>query len=520
MLVDGVSFIKVENTHPTKYENVKVWTALSTWHPMVDGSIRNLKIGSGPQASINLDNALLYSGGQTISIPQTFLGPVHVEGNLVLDDGVSLAKGDLKLNKNDIPYGNTAVTQKVSFAKVSVDDPGLTAPNFSDLPASLVDSIDHVAPKAAPSVHIKGKLKIVPDEADVDSFVATGDRVGLVNDNVNYHDISDLYDNAAWLSAPGSLPDIASSSVISFDAEFNVDQLEMAKMPPNNLAISLPTASNLNPTPLSDFVREAESGGVYNIGGDKTFVNITDTGKIVAQTFNGKTLDQFVNKKDIQVISKHAKFNAGIKVADVVGYNGNPLVDTKNLTEYFNDNVAVLLAMEKNKHFNTITIGSGATLKIDNMINSYNLKERTDKIVRADNENTEISGVKVVQKPASLGLVKVNQINTAYDGKAYAKSYDVKDFVNIKNAQSIPAGKTFSGSVTLGDVSFLGSESDIVTKNGNLRAPPLTNCFIDINSELDFVEVDRKVSFEAMTTNHLEIAKGKNSFFNYKSILI
>ena len=447
------------------------------------------------------------------------------------------------------------------------------------------------------------------------------------------------------------------------------------------------TASNLNSAPLSDFVRKADPGGVYNIGGDKTFVNITETGKIVAQTFNGKTLDQFVNKKDVQVISKHAKFNAGIKATDVVGYNGNPLVDKKNLTEYFNDNVAVLLAMEKNKHFNTITIGSGATLKIDNMINSYNLKERTDKIVRADNEQAEISGDKIVQKAASLGLVKVHQINTAFDGTAYAKSYEVKDFVNIKNAQSIPAGKTFSGEkkeytkvfshdssggyfstkeqvlksnpdnsdaglfsilyrleefrngdgkfqfklcypeiqgiggkscnewiqssnpttdttitgfqpvslafvknsvnndwkglginlpkhqgptliddapshgywysaigafndwggpgnfpgpriephkqkspttkvvlfvvskgggVTLGDVSFLGSEADIVTKNGKLRAPPLTNCFIDINSELDYVEVDRKVSFEAMTTSNLEIAKGTVSLIvNY-----
>ena len=682
--MNGSGVIKVENTHPTKYEKVKVWTALSTWYPdPVSANIRNLKIGSGPQVSINLDNALLYSGGQTISIPQTFMGAVHVEGNLVLEDGVSLAKGALKLNKADVPYDNATVTQKVSFAKVSVDDPGIFAPNFSDLPPALVDNIDHVAPKAALKAHIKGKLKIVPDEADVKTFAATGDRIGLVNDKVNGYDISDLYDNAAWLSAPGSLPDITSSSVISFDAKFNADQLQTAKMPPNNLAISLPTASNLNPTPLSNFVRKAEPGGVYNIGGDKTFVNITETGKIVAQTFNGKTLDQFVNKKDAQVISKHAKFNAGIKATDVVGYNGNPLVDKKNLTEYFNDNVAVLLAMEKNKHFNTITIGSGATLKIDNMINSYNLKERTDKIVRADNEQAEISGNKIVQKAASLGLVKVDQINAAFDGTAYAKSYEVKDFVNIKNAQSIPAGKTFSGekkeytkvfshdtsgryfstkeqvlksnpdnsdaglfsilyrleefrngdgkfqfklcypeiqgiggkrcnewiqssnpttdstitgfqpislafvkngvnsdweglginqgprnqgptliddapshynyysgigafsqwvsspggptfpgpriepheikspttkvelfvlseggSVTLGDVSFLGSKSDIVTINGILRAPPLTNCFIDINSELDFVKVDRKVSFEAMTTNYLEIAKG------------
>ena len=257
-------------------------------------------------------------------------------------------------------------------------------------------------------------------------------------------------------------------------------------------------------------MRKANDGGVYNIGGVKTFVNITNVEEIVAKTFNGKTLNQFVNKKDEQNISKHAKFNAGFKVKDIVGHSNKiPLVDTKNLTEYFNDNVAVLLAMEKNKHFNTLTIGSGAKLKIDNKINSYNLKERTEKIVRADVEEVEISGDKTVEKSASLGPVKVGKINTAYKDDTYGKSYVVDDFVNIKNAQTIPAWKTFSGSVTLGDVSFLGAEADIVTGNGKLRAPPLTNCFIDINSGQDFVEVDRKVSFEALTTNHLQIAKGK-----------
>jgi hypothetical protein len=124
----------------------------------------------------------------------------------------------------------------------------------------------------------------------------------------------------------------------------------MAKMPPNNLAISLPTASNLNPTPLSDFVRKAEPGGVYNIGGDKTFVNITETGKIVAQTFNSKTLDQFVNKKDAQVISKHAKSNAGIKATDVVEVlvflhskkNSNIIVEIFSQVLFINKRIAVV----------------------------------------------------------------------------------------------------------------------------------------------------------------------------------
>ena len=195
-------------------------------------------MASAPTVSINLDNALRYSGGQTIPSPQAFKGPVQVEGNVALEAGIGLSKGDLKLVKADIPYDNAAIAQKINFAKVTVKDPGVTAPNFSDLPASLVESMDHVAPKAAANVHIKGKLKIVPDTADVDSFVATGNRIGLVKDKVNKHDISDLYDNAAWLSPPASLPDITSKSVIKFDAKFNTaDQLKMVQMPPNNLNI-------------------------------------------------------------------------------------------------------------------------------------------------------------------------------------------------------------------------------------------------------------------------------------------
>ena len=45
LIVDGKSARKVENTVPTKYENVKVWTGLDSFQPAVDGSIRNFKLG-------------------------------------------------------------------------------------------------------------------------------------------------------------------------------------------------------------------------------------------------------------------------------------------------------------------------------------------------------------------------------------------------------------------------------------------------------------------------------------------
>ena len=458
---------------------------------------------------IDLDKALRYTGGQTIPAQQTFTGSVQVAGNLALDTGIGLSKGALKLNTADIPNENTPVTRSVIFSgKVTAEEPGITAPTFSDLPQTLVDNIDHVAPKSDQNVRIKGKLRIVPDDAD--SFNARGSRFGLVEPKVNTFDIADMFDYAAWLSAPPSKKAITSKSEISFTSKFNVNELKMVDMPPNDLKI--------NNIPLSEFVRKkATPGGTYNIGGAKTFVDITNVSNIVAKTFNLKTLDQFVNKRYEQHIAKSANFNAGLEATDITGHNGMiPTVDGKNLTQYFHENVAVLLALKKNKHFNTITIGSGAHLEILNKINDYNLKERVDQIVRTDVAEAEISGDKIVEKAASLGPVHVNQISTAYNAatSTYDKTYVVTDFVNIKNPQSIPAGKTFSGAVKLGDVSFLGSESNISTANGVLQAPPLTNCFIDINAA-NPQKVYRKVSFQEMTTNILKIAKGKNKYMLY-----
>ena len=564
----------------------------------------------------------------------------------------------------------------------------------------------------------------MPDDADVDTFNARGSRFGLVKPNVNTFNVVDMFDNAAWLSAPPSKhPNITSKSEIIFTSKFKCNELEMVDMPPNDLKI--------NNIPLSEFVRrkKATTGGTYNIGGAKTFVDITNTSNIMAKTFNLKTLNQFVNKRDVQNINVNANFNAGLNATDITGHDDLiPTVDGKNLTKYFHENITVLLALGKNKHFNTITIGPEAELKIKDKINDYNLKERVDQIVRTVNstdlsitptggtgkividgpitvkdnqllttipewgenftisfelwiesypvvnhhenpsklaellrfecqdnqlpiadckgcdptndripgifltyqgigvgmdmpfDNTwkmfqidlkywanvtmtrsqnewqdffeiiidssswkrrlfkdwrfphnnakfinprtfknvkvyaadisnpiypisdakiknlvintgaveettvkassnsnsnsvSISGDKVVKSAASLGPVNVSQINTAYNEttSTYDKSYVVTDFVNIKNPQSIPAGKTFSGAVKLADVSFLGSESNISTANGVLRAPPLTNCFIDVNSD-DTQKVDRKVSFQEMTTSNLKIVKGKNKY--------
>ena len=468
-----------------------------------NGGVQTSSLSEG-SVTINVADALRYSGGQTISANQMFNGPVIVAGNLSLEAGVGLSKGDLKLLKADIPYDGAAINKNVLFSNATAEDPGLTAPHFSYLSPELIANKDHIAPKSAASVHIKGKLKFAPEELDLDSFTATGVGIGLVKATVNGHNVSELFDNAAWLSAPDSREEVTSSTVMVVDSKFDINELQMVQMPQQNL--------NISSTPLALFARKANPDGVYKIGGDKTFVNITDTEEILAKTFNIKTLDQFVTKHTEQNISMGAQFNAGIKVQNIVGFNGKiPLVDSKNLTEYFSNNLGTLLAMEKNLHFNTITVGPGATIMIDNLLNSYNLKERSDNIVRTDATKVEISGNKLVPSEASLGPVKVDRINTAYSDadSAYQKSYELSDFVNMKNPQTIYAGKSFSGGVTLGDVSFLGSESLIQTKNGNLRAPPLTNCFIDVNSEQEFIEINRKVSFETLNTDQLHIVKGK-----------
>ena len=148
-------------------------------------------------------------------------------------------------------------------------------------------------------------------------------------------------------------------------------------------------------------------------------------------------MDQFVNKRDEQNISKTANFNAGLEAENIIGHDDLiPTVDGKDLTQYFHENVAVLLALEKNKHFNTITIGSEAELKINNKINDYNLKERVNQIVRTDVAEAEISGDKVVEGATNnLPITADNLLATIPSwGKSFAVTFQVKiDSLNGNN---------------------------------------------------------------------------------------
>ena len=81
----------------------------------------------------------------------------------------------------------------------------------------------------------------------------------------------------------------------------------------------------------------------------------------------------------------------------------------------------------------------------------------------------------------------------------------MKDFVDIKNPQSLSTGKSFDGPVTLGPLSFIGAAASI----NNMKMSSLQNCWINTASSADFIEVTRKVTFEDLVTPRFQFKKGK-----------
>ena len=81
----------------------------------------------------------------------------------------------------------------------------------------------------------------------------------------------------------------------------------------------------------------------------------------------------------------------------------------------------------------------------------------------------------------------------------------MKDFVDIKNPQSLSTGKSFDGPVTLGHLSFIGASASI----NNMKMSSLQNCWINTAPSTDFIEVTRKVTFEDLVTPRFQLTKGK-----------
>ena len=150
-----------------------------------------------------------------------------------------------------------------------------------------------------------------------------------------------------------------------------------------------------------------------------------------------------------------------------------------------------------------------ASITLKSTMNEVDLVDRTNNIVRKDVPTVDISGDKTFSKATSLNTIRVKDIHTGPHGTgSYDKTYQVDDFVNTKNAQSLSSGKTFAGLVTLGDLKFIGSSANINDK----KIASLQNCWMDTSSSTDVIDVTRKVSFENLITPGFQAyKKGKGS---------
>ena len=465
------------------------------------GDIQSTTLADGT-TSVAADSVLKYSGGQSISSGREFGGQVSVSGNLEVDEGVALGEGSSDLEFANIPTQSQSINRDLTFSNAVFEDSGLVSPQFTHLDSQFSVKKTHLVPKSAQNIHVVGTLTFDEDS----SFSSVGTSMGVVDGAVNNLNVDDMFQHCAWLSAPDSLVLLNSDSVITFTSDVEFTEVDFDEMPPASQLI--------NSVSITEFVKQDNPSGVHNIGGDKTFASIASVEDVVANKYNSKTLDKFINKKSEQIISGSATFTDVVTAVNINGDSGaQPLVDDTNFTLLFSKDYDILPGVEQSSfHFDTIHIAPSATLQIRNQINAYNLTERVENIVREDEAAAVIDGDKIVLEQLQSDQVKVDVINTGYQEltSAYDNSYNLEDFVNIQNSQKIEAGKTIVGSVTLGDTNFLGSSSNIITNSAHeQKVAPITNCWIDVLGTVpdDVITIDKRVKFSNLITEGFSMTK-------------
>merc|ERR1719312_1448009 len=345
---------------------------------------------------------------------------------------------------------------------------------------------ENLVPKASQTAHIKGTLdvvKVVDKKLEI-----VGSKVGVVN-TVNGEDIAGIHDNCAWLEAPLSLAETLNShSTITFAAKTEFYDADITDDV---------TVSKINGQDYSKYVK-VDPDMKYNVGGKKTFGTGSSASKITAKSFNGLTLDQLITKKSPQEISGTSTFNAAV-TADKISagvQDAPPTIDGETLSSLISKDIDGG-NNDASKKFSTIKINDGASIRIKNKMNTVDLVARTGNIVKKDSPSVQISGGKTFEKQVAFDKIQVENIHTnkGQDGQ-YTQTYQVEDFVDIKNPQSLSTGKIFEGSVKLGDLTFIGEAASI----NDVKMSSLQNCWIDTSagSQNPFNEVTRRVNFEEL----------------------
>ena len=453
--------------------------------------------------TVTTSNLLRLVGGQTLSGHQVFSGGVSVETDLQVADGLLVSSPLLQedLDLADIPLQN--ISGQLMLSEVVLNGFGLQAEHLnSSFPSDL--NVDQLVPQDAEAVNITGTL--IFQSSDVLTF---GSSVGVVDgeNNFNDHNISSLYENAAWREAPQSLDTVNFDTVLTFPSQAVFtggvtfeDSLHVTE---------------INGIPFTDYLQEgALDNETVHIGGDKTLNNGSMFDEILATSFNSLTLDQLVDKNSAQSVEM-SRFEDEVTVDDILGVSDDgrlPTVDGVDLVSlassdipgFVNETVfGSSLSVETN--FSTIVIGSSASITIQNKMNDIDLVDRVDNIVRLDESTVNITGDKIFSLSVAANDIKIKNIQTEYDtgSSSYLDTFVFDDFINTQNPQTVGSGKTFTGNATFAGMFFVSAESKI----NSVKIAPLLECWIDINSADDVILIDEPVKFLSLVTDGLNISR-------------
>ena len=232
------------------------------------------------------DNVLKYTGGQTFAKTQTFIKDVSLDGGISLDGSKLTNSLDLTKIAKDGIYNN----RRIKLDEAEVKGTGLNAPNIKS--SFLQTSINSLVKKSGDLVSIKGTLRFTGNTDK--SFTTTGHQVDVVDGLVNGHDVSDLYLNSAWKTAPSSLSDsINDNSIIRFQKPVSFS---------NFIAQTDAEVTKINDILYTDYVKNLYPS-YSRVPSVKTFTGNLNTQDILATSINSKTVDQFISKKSDQFIS-------------------------------------------------------------------------------------------------------------------------------------------------------------------------------------------------------------------------
>jgi len=490
-----------------KNQQISGQTTLTGTVRVTDGltSVKLSAEKSGITTTVTTANLLRYDQDQSFLLPQVFTGPVSVSANFGFDVGVKgkdAAETVTEIDFSEDISSLSAVLGDIRFVgAVTAEVSGLTAPN---LESSFLEDVDEnlIVRASEETVYIQGKLII---KAISDDFSASGNSIGIAGANMNTHNIQTLYDTAAWTYAPSSLPAITPDSVITFTKNVHFSSPITVN---SNIVVT-----KINDFTEADYIKKSHWEGSEEclVEGTKTLKSASSFDEVVAQSYNGLSLDQFVTKTTEQIeFPSLNTFSASVTLQNIVkSGTTTPTIDGRNLDSLLSSDIPSVISaadhilsnlVSNNMQFTKLKIGGDATLKIMGTMNGIDLTDRFPNIVLSTDSSVAITGDKVFKSAVAADAITMNTMKTSED---VPKTYKLSDFVNRLNSQTISGKKNFQSQVTFSNMFIVGEE----TKINNVKVAPLLQCWINRMSDADSIEIDNKISFQHLKTPGLKITR-------------